>query len=392
MWPLLLSGALATLLIWRPTDWELLVVEAGVLASCAVLLLKSPEQQGARSRAVRHALIAFAALPCLGVLQSCFSISAMHHPTVRSSLTWLAAACVLRSAYMMCRDSGIRKRALSAVAAFGSALCLVSILQFFTSQGRIFWLWASAEPQVFGPFHSRNNYASFALLMFPLLVWQGINRNVNWYYLTAGAFVGASIVSSGSRAGAALFALEVVALCFLMRKTRCGTRVMAPFAVLLGVIIVAAGWSQLSTKLLDHDPFRYRREMLVSTLEMWRQKPVLGFGLGTFTAVYPSYAQFDSGHYVNHAHNDWAEMAAEGGLAGTLFLAVFAGVTGVAALRNLWGLGVPAVFLHGLVDFPLQRPGVLFWLLILSGALLAENNVAFVKRRSWWKVTGEDIQ
>ena len=39
-----------------------------------------------------------------------------------------------------------------------------------------------------------------------------------------------------------------------------------------------------------------------------------GFGLGTFETVYPHFALFDIGLIVNHAHNDWLEWAAEGGV------------------------------------------------------------------------------
>ena len=39
------------------------------------------------------------------------------------------------------------------------------------------------------------------------------------------------------------------------------------------------------------------------------------------------------------------------------------------ALRSIWGIGVPAVFLHALVDYPFARFGVAAWLFILVGAL-----------------------
>jgi hypothetical protein len=39
------------------------------------------------------------------------------------------------------------------------------------------------------------------------------------------------------------------------------------------------------------------------------------------------------------------------------------------ALRSIWGIGVPAIFVHALVDDPFVRFGVSAWLFILAGAL-----------------------
>ena len=34
-----------------------------------------------------------------------------------------------------------------------------------------------------------------------------------------------------------------------------------------------------------------------------------------------------------------------------------------------WGLGVVSVFLHSLVDYPMQKPAVALWLFVLLGAM-----------------------
>ena len=43
------------------------------------------------------------------------------------------------------------------------------------------------------------------------------------------------------------------------------------------------------------------------------------------------------------------------------------------ALRSIWGIGVLAVFLHALVDYPFARFGVTAWLFILVGALESQG-------------------
>ncbi len=72
---------------------------------------------------------------------------------------------------------------------------------------------------------------------------------------------------------------------------------------------------------------------------------------------------------VDHAHNDWLEWASEGGLPFAAVWAVLALATLRPAIRTVWGLGVPAIFLHAMVDYPFARFGLTAWIFILIGAL-----------------------
>ncbi len=90
-------------------------------------------------------------------------------------------------------------------------------------------------------------------------------------------------------------------------------------------------------------------------------------------SAYPGYARFDDGSFVNQAHNDWAQWAAEGGIP---FLAVMLAVVALLvrpALDSLWGLGLMAVFVHAWIDYPFeQRPALAAFLFAMAGALAAE--------------------
>jgi O-antigen ligase len=89
--------------------------------------------------------------------------------------------------------------------------------------------------------------------------------------------------------------------------------------------------------------------------------------------VYPAYAHFDVGASVDHAHNDWLEWAAEGGIPHALAWAVLAVSVAKPAVRSIWGIGVMAVFLHAFVDYPFARFGVSAWTMTLIGALCADG-------------------
>jgi O-antigen ligase len=97
--------------------------------------------------------------------------------------------------------------------------------------------------------------------------------------------------------------------------------------------------------------------------------------------VYPQFASFDVGLTVDHAHNDWAEWTAEGGVP-MLVLMLAIAVTGFRlAIRSVWALGIYAVFLHSLVDFPLQIPAIAALLFSFLAALCSES-AGIVRRPS----------
>ena len=136
-----------------------------------------------------------------------------------------------------------------------------------------------------------------------------------------------------------------------------------------GLATTVVGWDLLWTRLQDKDPFRYRREISASTLRMIQRRPWTGFGLGTYATVYPEFALFDTGLTVDHAHNDWAEWTTEGGIPMLALLMGLALASLRPAIRSGWAMGIQAVFLHSLVDFPLQTPAIAFLLFAQLGAL-----------------------
>jgi O-antigen ligase len=132
---------------------------------------------------------------------------------------------------------------------------------------------------------------------------------------------------------------------------------------------VLAGASTLFARLATVDPFEYRREIARSTLAMIREHPWRGSGLGTFASTYPAHATFDAGRVVEHTHNDWLEFAAEGGWPYAALWILQALGMARAAIRSVWGIGVLAVCLHALVDYPFARLGIALWVFIFLGAM-----------------------
>jgi O-antigen ligase len=113
-----------------------------------------------------------------------------------------------------------------------------------------------------------------------------------------------------------------------------------------------------------------RLAMTKDGLRMFWQKPVLGWGLGTFTAVYPQFRSFYTDLFVNAAHNDYVQVLAETGLIGFASVVWFIVEVYRAGLRNVEGwnrdwsralglaalVGCTGLLVHSFFDFNLQIP------------------------------------
>jgi hypothetical protein len=102
---------------------------------------------------------------------------------------------------------------------------------------------------------------------------------------------------------------------------------------------------------------------------MVRDHPLKGVGFGNWSTAYPAYAMVDDGLFVNQAHDDWAQWAVEGGLPFFFVMVALAVWILPRAVRTVWGTGLIAIFLHCLVDYPIQRIGVAIVFFTMLGAV-----------------------
>lgn len=118
-----------------------------------------------------------------------------------------------------------------------------------------------------------------------------------------------------------------------------------------------------------------RQTILSNSMVLVREYGPVGSGLGTFEKVYrmnEDPAKVDR-YYVNHAHDDYLELAIETGLPGVILILLFLIWWGKSVLRMLrspaadefaiaGAIGSAALLLHSAVDYPLRTAamGVVF--------------------------------
>lgn len=376
---LVLIMFLAILTIWIPGHWAFYGIETGVLALGVIWAIR----MAVRPYFVRGSpvLIPLAAAVFVGIAQLIAGSTVNRWETWNAVLRWVVYGTAAFLALQIFSSPETRIAFRRALLYFGFALSVIGVMQLFTSPGKVFWFFETDyQDGVIGPFVNPDHYAAFIELILPVALFEALSDRKKT--LQAAAMAGvmfASVIAGASRAGSVLIVLECVAILLLAwwnglasgRKVTLG--LVAAFVICSLAFTAVVGWQHLWERFQQSDPYRYRREMLISTLAMARAKPWTGFGLGNFENGYPGYAIFDSGDIVDHAHNDWAEWAAEGGLPLlACLLAVGLWIT-PRAIRSLWGLGIVAVLLHSLVDFPMQTPALALWIFALLGALCARK-------------------
>lgn len=362
--------------LWVRERWALSCLEGGTFLASAWLLLPIALRWRAAACGSTLPLI-LVGMGLWGVVQLAARWTAVASATSEAVLYWLAAASLVWLGQVAGDTREKRLRCLKAALTAGSAVCLLGLIQLFTSDGRVFWLFPSGyDSEVIGPFVSRNNYAAFVELLLPValaLVFK--DRRNSRAYLVVAAILAASVIASGSRAGSAIVIAETaIAFLLLLRRAErgIGRRYWITFAMLASAFTLIVGYQYLWERFSDdRDPYAVRREFLKSSLAMVRAQPLHGFGLGTWTSAYPQFAVVDTGEVANHAHNEWVQWTAEGGLpALILMLVVFAWAVR-PAFQSIWGIGIIAVFCHSWVDYPFIHLGLAAWIFVLLGLLAA---------------------
>ncbi len=138
-----------------------------------------------------------------------------------------------------------------------------------------------------------------------------------------------------------------------------------------------------------------RTKVFQDTARMIWDYPLTGTGLGTYAFVYPFYARKSIGEAgAVHPESDWMMIAAESGLpcliCAILLLAVL--LRDILVLRRSqswslrWGIICAALIavLHGLVDVPLHRVELGWWVLVLAGLAFGYPTPTQTERNTQW--------
>jgi putative inorganic carbon (HCO3(-)) transporter len=304
------------------------------------------------------------------------------------------------------------ERILWVVALTGFAMSVLGLAQLLQWNGRIYWFYpASDDASPFGPFFNHNHFAAYLEMAIPLtlgLFLQSIRRAPD--ALARLVLSGFSLVVmlsalllSGSRG--AILSLSAAVLVY--GSVMLARRQAGPLEWTVGALALAAGLGVAASVGVQHLNETSRRLQSVAefgsepslsarligwqyTLRILRDYPIIGSGLGTFPEAWIHYYPGGTASIWKEAHNDYLQVAAETGIAGT---AVFAwGLfrflkrylfrmprvapgewAGDVHVHHGIAIGLLSILLHSMVDFSLQVAAIALLFVVLSAIMVGSK-------------------
>ncbi len=367
--------AVSVCVMWVQARWPTTLPEAAAFSLGAIWVAAA--LAGRVRLRLSFGMIPLAALLLWALFQIAAGATVYAWHTKVAILYWGANLAFFFVGLQIFADGRLKLRLLRALVLFGFAISIVAPVQALEPGTKVFFLFDL--PKVwwvpYGPFPYTNQYAAFIELLLPVALYSALtDRKLRTLWVLAVAIMYASVIAAASRAGFALTTLEMLVVpIIVLRRHRIPSRVLKTAGILFGglfiMLALAAGPATLLERLSRPDPYAGRREFVASSIQMIKDKPLLGVGLGNWSTAYPAYAIFDDGLFANQAHNDWAQWTVEGGLPLLAIMITLAVWAVPRALRSGWGSGIAAVFVHCLVDYPIQRTAVAIVFFVLLAAV-----------------------
>ncbi|MER8383477.1 O-antigen ligase family protein [Mesorhizobium sp. M1399] len=233
-----------------------------------------------------------------------------------------------------------------------------------------------------GLFANVNHFSALLFVSIPFVVYYGLFRG----HLLSGS-VGLIallllLLAAGSRAGVLIgLATTILSVVFLSARSRASGLTILMIFIGLSVYTIGA-WTKIDADVID--PTFGRGEFARTTIEGIKENWATGVGFGNFQNAYQIYEKESMifKQYVNHTHNEYLEIAFEGGVLAILlmvgyFVLLFAALARVRRdpLQKAAFLSVSFLLIHSLVDYPL-RTGALAMTFAYMNAIIFHKGFA----------------
>jgi hypothetical protein len=310
--------------------------------------------------------------------------TAYWYVTWQSALLWASYGMIFFVATQCLRRTvWIRTFALF-FTSFGFFVALFAIIQQLTWNGNLYWVVPNRSGgMVYGPYVNHAHYAGLIEMLVPIpLVFAMMKswpRSLRVFFAFIALLMASTIFLSRSLGGMVAFGAQMVILAAIVglhERSRRQVLLLLLLGVLLTVWLVILSPGGIRERIEGlHDPLSKagagdRLAIVKDSLKMVGERPILGWGLGTFPVVYPSFRSFYTNFFVNEAHNDYVQTLVETGLAGFAIVCGFIWLFYRASLSRIerWRteirsamslaaiIGVTGILVHSFSDFNLRIP------------------------------------
>ena len=325
--------------------------------------------------------------------------------TTRLVIAQIVALLLYFSATLIFVDTPRRLKALvRTITIFGFFLAIFGLTQQFTSPSKIYWIREPPQAQPFGPFINRHHFAGYMELAIALplgLLFSGsLEKEKRFIYLFAVVLMGIALILTNSRGGLIALVAEVIFLVAItafraggkrhssekgsairMAATKAGLA-LALVVTLFGGVVFFGGEDvlrRLAGTVNTEDPTSGRAHFWSVAIDIIKNHPLIGIGLGGFAVVYTGYDTNNGLMRLEQVHNDYLQVLTDGGILaaglGLFFIVTLfrRGFTSRAS-DDLFRRGVAngamagcfAVLIHSFFDFTLHTTANALLFLVLA--------------------------
>lgn len=420
------AGLLASCLLFGGGQGTLADTACQLLALVVLgfSLLRHKTEAGARLPAVAWVVAIVIAVPLLQlfpvpegiwsstpgrqVLEEGMRMGGMDDPVTRLTLTPLAtersffwtlpALALFLSAMQL--GPRVRNLLIAIIVGGASISVLLGLAQLAGGpHSPLRWYDVTNASEAVGFFANRNHFASLLVVALPLVMvgtlqWHGTAMEGGMARRNVGLLAGLGLIVllilgvaiARSRAGMALAVAAIIgsAVLAVMSGARTGAPrwILAAFAIGIAVSVQFALFGILER--LRKDPLEDARfQFLPQVMALASDHQPLGTGLGGFRRAFEAADPAPGASYVNHAHNDWAELWLETSWLGLIASALILLLVVVIARRRpprtldqfakAGLLSLVLLFGHSFVDYPLRTTALLAVLGVLAGLALGSR-------------------
>jgi O-antigen ligase/tetratricopeptide (TPR) repeat protein len=349
------------------------------------------------------------------------------HPaaTLLEFFRWSSYAAFYVLTIQLLRQGDRIRKTVITITIFGALLSFSSILQFYLTDDLALWFrHVPRNSLIVGPYICHNHYAGLMEMMFPVVLGlfffhrprtrnlsliKGIaeilsqeKANIHILIGTTALLIATSVFVSLSRGGMLSLSLSLVFFTYLIFRRKISQSNAILIAVIIFLTTLSVGWFGWND-IIERFSHLKNAEGIIhdSRLSFWKDTIriiqdfiVTGAGIGSFSDIYPSYQSITGDFLVNHAHNDYLELAAEGGIVGFALAASFVITLFVKTYRAFLSrkdayavylymgsiTGIIALLIHSFFDFNLHVGANGLWFFFLAGLAVSTSTTAMRNR------------
>jgi O-antigen ligase len=281
------------------------------------------------------------------------------------------------------------------------AITIICVGAFLSIFGLIEYLKSIDAGKAFvsATYDNRNHFAGYLEMAIPVAIGMLYTMTETGKRIILGYAIMLMVVAlilSLSRGGCAALVISICVMGILLSKTgRLARKVWLPLTFLSVVFVALAiiGTNPLTKRVLEtrkqmEDLTNYGRiKTWEGTINIIKDHPLSGTGVGTFAAVFPRYKPPDKRNDVEYAHNDYLHMISETGIFvfpfifWLIFNSLRTGITTFLHTKSRFKQGITlgtvagivAILIHSFVDFNLHIPANAILFIVLGAFVQVQS-------------------